>query len=129
MTRPISKSFLIILLIATAIGVLISAKSLLMPTLYYPYLSITLPGNIRIQTLQRGQTQPSRCARVLASQVTAITGICPMCQIESTDCRVDLDNPEQQWLEDEPLTAPSARMAYGVLLFDAPQEQLALATC
>jgi len=129
MTRPISKSFLIILLIATAIGVLISAKTLLMPTLYYPYLAITLPGNIRIQTLQRGQTQPSRCARVLASQVTAITGICPMCQIESTDCREGLDNSEQQWLDDEPLTAPSARMAYGVLLFDAPQEQIALASC
>lgn len=129
MTRPISKSILIILLIATAIGVLISAKSLLMPTLYYPYLAITVPGNVRIQILQKGQTQPSLCARSLSNQVTAITGICPTCQIETSDCRTDLDNSKQHWLDDEPLTAHSARMAYGVIVFEASQQQFALASC
>ena len=129
MTRPIAKFFLVIFLVATAIGVLISAKSLLMPTLYYPYLAITVPGNVRIQILQKGQTQPSRCARSLSNQVTAITGICPTCQIEASACRTDLDNSKQQWLDDEPLTTHSARMAYGVIVFEAPQQQFALASC
>lgn len=129
MTRPISKSILIILLVATAIGILMSAKSLLMPTLYYSYLAISAPGNIRIQILQKGQTQPSRCARSLSNQVTTITGICPTCQIQTSDCRTDLDNSKQHWLGDEPLATPSARMAYGVIVFEAPQQQLALASC
>ena len=129
MYRPIAKFLLVIFLIATAVGVLISAKNLLMPTLYYPYLAIAAPGNMRMQILQKGQTQHSQCARALVNQVTAITGICPTCLIETNDCLVDLDNSKQDWLDDEPLTAPSVRMAYGVIVFDAPQQQDALATC
>lgn len=129
MTKPIAKFLLVIFLVATAIGVLISAKSLLMPTLYYPYLAITAPGNVRIQILQKGQTQSSRCARSLSNQVTAITGICPTCQIETSICQTDLDNSKQHWLDNEPLTTHSARMAYGVIVFEAPQQQFALASC
>lgn len=129
MTRPIAKFLLVLFLITTAIGVLISVKNLLMPTLYYPYLAVTAPGNIRVQILQKGQTQHSQCARALANQVTAITGICPTCRIETNDCPIDLGNSRQDWLDDEPLAAPSARMAYGVIVFDAPQQQDALAAC
>lgn len=124
-----SKLFLISLFVATAISVLISAKSLLMPTLYYPYMDIAFPENIRIKILQKGQEQPSLCARSLSSQVTAITGICPTCRIETSTCQMDLGDSMQQWLDDDPLTTHSARMAYGVIIFEAPQQQVALASC
>ena len=129
MTRRLTKLLLVIFLIATSIGVLISAKSLLIPKLYYPYAVITLPENIRIQFLQRGQKQPFQCERSLASQITAITSTCPICRIEIKSCETDIDNTRKQWLNEDPLMTASARMPYGVVVFDAPQQQASLAMC
>ena len=126
MTKPI----VIIVLIATVIGLLVSAKDLLMPTLYYPYLVINVKGpeTIRIHILQRGQTRASQCTRSLAS-ATAIAGSCPICSIQTSNCTTDLGNTMRQWLDDGPLATPSGRMANGVMVFESPQQQIALAAC
>ncbi len=126
MTKPL----LLLVLIATVIGLVINAKNLLLPTLYYPYLVINVdsPENIRIHVLQRGQTQASQCARSLAS-ATSLTGACPICSIKSSTCPTELSNVMRQWLDSGSLTVASARTANGVIIFESPQQHVALAAC
>lgn len=120
------RSFAVLIVFALiALGLTI----LLRPTLYYPYLVITGPEDIHIHILQRGQKQASQCARSLASQAAAIHGSCPVCQIETSDCPSNLESSKQRWLDEKPIELPSARMAYGVIVFEAPQQQFALASC
>jgi lipopolysaccharide/colanic/teichoic acid biosynthesis glycosyltransferase len=127
--RPIAKYFLVIFLITITIGSLFSAKSLLVNTHYYPYVDVTLHENVRIKILLNDQVLPTQCSRTLASQLTAITNICPNCRIQSSACLTNIDSTQKRWLRDEALTTPSARMTYGVAIFQSSQPELALAAC
>ena len=129
MIRPVTKTITIIVLIVIVVGVLIGAKSLLLPTRYFPYLDIAGPEGIRIQVLQKGQASSTQCARTLASQAATLHANCPTCRIETSDCRVDLNDVERRWLGEESIAMPSARMAYGVIVFEASQEKIALTAC
>lgn len=129
LTRYIAKTFLVVFLIAIAIGALLSVKSLFVNAHYYPYVDITLHENVRIKVLLYDHALPTQCSRTLASQLTAITNICPNCRIESSDCLTDINGIQKQWLQDTPLATPSARMAYGVAIFQSLQPELAFAAC
>ncbi len=129
LSRPLGKTLTIITLIAMVIGVLVGAKSLLLPTQHLPYLDIEVPGGLRVHFLQKGLARSTQCARTLESQISALKGSCPSCRIETSGCRTDIEGFEKQWLGEEPISTPSARMPYGVIIFEAPQQEVALAAC
>lgn len=122
---PLQPLVILTVLALLAAGLMILGKS----TLYYPYLAVTGPGDIRFYFLQRGEKQASQCARILTIQSAAIQGGCPTCRIERGECPSDLDNSKQHWLNEEPIELPSARMAYGVIVFQAAQQHIALSAC
>jgi lipopolysaccharide/colanic/teichoic acid biosynthesis glycosyltransferase len=123
------RTFLIFILSATVIGLVVTAKTLLTPTAYYPYMTINGPKTLRIHILQRGQYQESHCAQLLESQANVVKSGCANCSIETSACLTNLGNAERQWLDDKPITMHSVRMVFGVTIFEAQQEQLALAAC
>ncbi|MBK9521679.1 MAG: sugar transferase [Rhodocyclaceae bacterium] len=129
MTRPISKSITFIVFVATLIGLVMGVKTLLISKQYFPYLDVAGPEGIRIQVLQQGQPDSAQCVRTLASQVTALRGNCPSCRIETSNCKSELDVEMRKWLGEEPVSRPSVRMAYGVIIFDAPHLDIALGAC
>lgn len=115
--------------IVVILGIFAATAGLLRPAVYYPYLDIVWPEVLRIQILQRGHAQGSECARSLASQLAAIKNTCPLCRIEKNECRTKLAVGMREWFEEEPMQMPSARMAYGVIVFESQQQQIALAAC
>ncbi len=129
MTRALGKSLTIIILAAMVIGFLVGVKSLLLPTQHFPYLNIEVPGGIHIHFLQKGLARSTQCARVLENQISALKGSCPFCRIETSSCRTDIEDFEMQWLGEESISTPSARMSYGVIIFEAPLQEAALAVC
>jgi lipopolysaccharide/colanic/teichoic acid biosynthesis glycosyltransferase len=129
MIRLTAKYLLFTALIALVICVLMGLKFLLFPTHYFPYLDIAGPESTRIKVLQRGQAQYAQCERTVAVEEAAIHKVCPSCRVETSGCLTDLDAPKKRWLGEESIALHSARMAYGVIVFESPQKEVALGAC
>ena len=107
----------------------IVARNIISSTNYFPHIVVSAPESISLDILLRGHTSSALCARSLVMQVSAISSKCPNCVTEISECRNDLSNAMTERFSDRPLTMPSARMGYGVILFASPQPQIALAAC
>ena len=123
------KLLVIFTLIVAVAGIIYGAKSLFISTYYYPYLEISGPEGIHLYILQKGEKKASQCERLLISETAAMLGNCPLCRIESSGCPSNLESSKQRWLGETPLELPSARMAYGVMVYQSSRQQVALATC
>ena len=116
-------------IIGTVIAGIFFVDGLFLTSRFYPYLVISGPEELRIHFLQPKVGLAPQCSRSLASQIAAIQSSCPSCQIEKSLCLGELDSVQQHWLTDLPIDSPSARMSYGVVVFQSPHIQTALLTC
>ena len=115
-------ALLVVLLIAAML------KDSLAPSFHHPLLVVEAPGGIRLNILQRGQ-KGTQCSEAVATQFAAIQGSCPTCPIVESRCVSRLSDAQRQWFGEAPLSMPSARMANGVIVYEAPDVSLALQTC
>ena len=114
------------LLVVLVIAALL--KDSLAPSFHHPLVVIDAPGGIRLNILQRGQ-KGAQCSQAVTTQLAAIQGSCPACRIVESRCVSRLSDMQRQWFGEAPLGTPSARMANGIIVYEAPDVALALQAC
>lgn len=116
-------------IISIIIGGILFINGYFLISRFYPYMVVSMPGQLKIHILQPGLGLSSQCSRSLETIDTAIHGSCPTCKIESSSCLENLDSVQQRWLSHLPIDLPSIRMAYGVVVFQSPIVQASLLAC
>jgi len=70
-----------------------------------------------------------KCEALIGNISRVLLKSCPQCRIKNIQCEGALDQTQQRLLSDDPIAAPSGRMANGVVVFSASTPEIALAAC
>ncbi|MEY3202545.1 MAG: hypothetical protein RIR70_2095, partial [Pseudomonadota bacterium] len=104
-------------------------KNAFTPAPPHPYIKAETEAGVSVTLLNYGTPDRHRCEQQVADMSRAMQSACPVCKVVERGCKAELSEEEYDWLSDQPLTAPSARSAEGVIVFQAPASELAHATC
>jgi len=119
--------FAIVTTICVGAGI---AVTVLSASHYYPGLKVLGPRGNDFQILETGQKNLIDCNRVVASLTAAVIASCPSCRVEKAACAKELSDEGRNWLGTEPIHQHSVRTTDGgVIVFEGPDEHLALASC
>ena len=119
----------LLLLSALATLVPLNATATFKNTLYYPYIEISVPGNVEMTFLFNGRRNKTSCETVVSNVTASMLTVCPTCQSKAQQCLNALDPQQERMLSAEPLDAPSVRLQDGVMTYHAATPAIALAVC
>ena len=122
-------AFLSLLLIGLGALVSLNATAAFRTTLYYPYVEMSVPGDIDITFLFNGRRDKTSCEALAANVTNSMLAVCPTCQTKATKCLDSLEPQHRKLLSAEPLDMPSARLLDGVATYHASNPDIALAAC
>ncbi len=125
-SKPPRRSFIVLIGLALiALGLMTLPR----PKLYYPNVVSDAGGGMQLDFLLNGRQDKAACESAAAAIANAITASCRECRTRSQTC---LKNPPAELLQrfdETPLAVPSARMASGIVTYNAPQADIALIAC
>ncbi len=122
-------TFLPLLLIALGALMSLGAIVVFKNTLYYPYVEMSVPGDIDITFLFNGRKDKTSCETLAANVTNSMLAVCPTCQAKARQCLDSLEPQHRKLLSAEPLDIPSARLPDGVSTYHASNPDIALAAC
>lgn len=123
--KPPSRSLIVLIcLTLIALGLMILPR----PALYYPNV-ISDTGNMQLDFLLYGRQDSIACESAAAAIANAITASCRECRIQSQTCLLKPPPEMLQRFDETPLDVPSARLANGIVTYNAQRADIALATC
>jgi hypothetical protein len=128
MAARMIKKFTPLLVLAITAGAVMAAVVGLRATLFYPQVSTSFPGNIRLTYLYRGHASEDACSRAAARIAATMTAKCPACEVTQR-CARGLSAGEVKLFSPEPLPDASIRLREGIVVYAAPEAALGLALC
>lgn len=124
-SRPPYRSLIALIGLALiALGLMILPR----PALYYPNV-ISDTGNMQLDFLLYGRQDKIACENAAAAIANAITTSCRECRIQTQTCLLKPSPEMLRRLDETPLDVPSARLANGIVTYNALQTDIALITC
>lgn len=128
MKRSIIRA-LILILLAGAITLAITRP----PQSYYPQVSVeageSAGGALKLDFIFDGKPTLGECEALTGNIARILLKACPQCKIQVVTCDPVLSPSLHELLSETPIPTPSGRMANGVIIFEATNPELALASC
>lgn len=95
---------------------------------YYPYVVVDTPGDMRLAFLRNARTDPDACHAAAETLASSVRATCRECGVNPA-CLTRLDREQVRLLSDQPVAVPSARLADGIIAYRAADAGAALAAC
>ena len=97
--------------------------------LYYPHTILEAPNNMQLTFLRAGLKNPAECEAAVDTTVSLMQAACRTCGVKVRQCLVTLAPDQSKLFSEQPLDAPSIRLANGVVTFSSSDASHALAAC
>lgn len=130
------KKTFIRMMIAGALVLFIALAITQRPQGFYPMLEVEIADlagspseSIALNFLFDRQPNTRACEALTGNIARAVLEKCPQCRIKNIQCKNMLSEDQQILFTDTPLNIASGRMANGVILFHAANQEHALNTC
>ncbi|MFM9969247.1 MAG: MraY family glycosyltransferase [Burkholderiales bacterium] len=96
---------------------------------YTSKVVVKITENLYIEFLQAKYPREDLCQDASNSVVKVLTATCATCTVIAQQCLTRLDKNEIQYLGEEALMSPSARLPRGVIVYKSSEPSLAMAAC
>ncbi len=102
------------------------------PHNFYPVINIAIPdqsGALNIYFLFKSRSTLQECETLNGKITLEFLSKCPQCRVTVFQCPSSLNDAQQILLSTASLPTPSGRMANGVVVFEHPNQDVALNAC